>query len=56
MACFEATVQSLWLRNFIGGLGIVGTISKPMRIYYDNAVAVFFSKNDRYSKVPNILI
>ena len=50
VACFEATVQSLWLRNFVDGLGIVGTIAKPMRIYCDNAAAVFFSKNDRYSK------
>ena len=50
VACFEATVQSLWLRNFVDGLGIVGTIARPMRIYCDNAAAVFFSKNDRYSK------
>ena len=50
IACFEATVQSLWLRNFINGLSIIGTIAKQMRIYCDNAIAVFFSKNDRYSK------
>ena len=49
VACFEAIVQSLWLHNFIGGLGIIGIISKPMRIYCDNAAAIFFSKNDRYS-------
>ena len=50
VACYEATIQSLWLRKFVGGLGIVGTIAKPMTIYCDNAAAVFFSKNDRYSK------
>ncbi|KAK9018555.1 hypothetical protein V6N11_001526 [Hibiscus sabdariffa] len=50
VACFEATVQSFWLCNFVDGLGIVGTIAKPLRIYCDNAAAVFFSKNDRYSK------
>ncbi|KAK9017626.1 hypothetical protein V6N11_080102 [Hibiscus sabdariffa] len=50
VACFEATVQSLWLCNFVDGLGIIDTIAKPMRIYCDNATAVFFSKNDRYSK------
>ena len=50
IACFEATVQSLWLRNFFNGLSIIGTIAKQMRIYCDNAAAVFFSKNDRYSK------
>ena len=50
IACFEATVQSLWLRNFINGLSIIGTIAKQMRIYCDNATTVFFSKNDRYTK------
>lgn len=50
VACFEATVQSLWLRNFVSGLQIIDNIERPMKIYCDNAAAVFFSKNDRYSK------
>jgi hypothetical protein len=50
VACFEATVHGLWLRNFISGLGIVNSVSKPLRIYCDNSAAVFFSKNDKYSK------
>lgn len=50
MACFEATIQSLWLRNFALGLGIVDSIARPLRIYCDNSAAVFFSKNDKYSK------
>ena len=50
MACFEATVHGLWLRNFISGLGIVDSVSKLLRIYCDNYVVVFFSKNDKYSK------
>ena len=50
IARFEATTQSLWLRNFINGLSIIGTIAKQMRIYCDNAAVVFFSKNDRYTK------
>ena len=50
VACFEATVHALWLRNLISGLGIVDSIAKPLRIYCDNSAAVFFSKNDRYSK------
>uniref|UniRef100_A0A2N9FZV3 Reverse transcriptase Ty1/copia-type domain-containing protein n=1 Tax=Fagus sylvatica TaxID=28930 RepID=A0A2N9FZV3_FAGSY len=33
VACFEATVHGLWLRNFISGLGIVDSVSKPLRIY-----------------------
>jgi len=50
VACFEATVQANWLRNFISGLGVVDSIAKPLKIYCDNSAAVFFSKNDKYSK------
>ncbi|XP_074299180.1 secreted RxLR effector protein 161-like [Silene latifolia] len=50
VACFEATIHVLWLRNFISGLGIVDSIAKPLRIYCDNSAAAFFSKNDKYSK------
>ena len=50
VACFEATIQGLWLRNFISGLGIVDSIAKPLKIYCDNFAAVFFSRNDKYSK------
>jgi len=50
VACFEATVQANWLRNFISGLGIVDSIAKPLKIYCDNSAKVFFSKNDEYSK------
>ena len=49
VACFKATIHGLWLRNFISKLGIVNSISKLLRIYCDNFVAVFFSKNDKYS-------
>jgi hypothetical protein len=48
--CFEATVHGLWLWNFISGLGIVDSVSNQLRIYCDNSAAVFFFKNDKYSK------
>ena len=50
VACFKTTVHGLWLWNFISGLEIVDSISKPLRIYCDNSVDVFFFKNDKYSK------
>lgn len=50
VACFEATVHGLWLRNFISEFGIVDSIAKPLKIHCDNSTAVFFSKNDKYSK------
>ena len=43
-------MHALWLRNFISGLGVVDTITKPLKIYCDNSTAVFFSKNDKYSR------
>ena len=49
MACFEATIHGLWFWNFILGLEIINSISKPLRIYCDNSAAVFFSKNNKYS-------
>jgi len=36
VACFEATVHALWLRNFVLRLGIVDSIARPLRIYCDN--------------------
>ncbi|XP_070044951.1 secreted RxLR effector protein 161-like [Nicotiana tomentosiformis] len=47
IACYEATSQALWLKNFISGLRIVDSISRPLRILCDNSVAAFFSKNNK---------
>ena len=49
VACFEATVHGLLSWNFISRLGIVKSISKPLRIYCDNSAIVLFSKNNKYS-------
>lgn len=46
---FEATIHGLWLWNFISRLWIVNGIVKPLKIYYKNFVAVFFSKNNKCS-------
>nr|GEU55926.1 hypothetical protein [Tanacetum cinerariifolium] len=35
---------------FIDGLGVVYTISKPLKMYYDNTATIFLYKNDKYSK------
>ena len=50
VACYEATIHTLWLQNFISGLEIVDTIIKPLKIYCDNSTVVFFSKNNKYSR------
>ena len=47
VACYEATTQALWLRNFIIGLMIIDSISRHLNILCDNSAAIFFSKNNR---------
>ncbi len=51
VACYGATVQAIWLRNFISGMKVVDSISRPITIYCDNSVAMFFSKNNKSSGV-----
>ena len=38
------------MRNSISGLSVLSSIARPLKIFCDNAAAVFFSKNDRYAK------
>ncbi|XP_031111850.1 secreted RxLR effector protein 161-like [Ipomoea triloba] len=47
VSCFEATSQGVWLKNFISGLRIMDSISKPLKVYCDNSAAVFLAKNNK---------
>lgn len=49
VACYEATIQAAWLKNFITGLRVVDSISRPIQIYCDNNGAVFYSRNNKRS-------
>ena len=49
IACYEATWEVIWLRNFISSLKIVESISRPLTICYDNVVVVSFSHNNKSS-------
>lgn len=49
IAVHEATGQALWLRNFILEIKIVDSIQRPLKIFCDNAAAVFFAKNNKRS-------
>ena len=46
ISCFEATLHGVWMKSFISGLRIVDSISRSLRIYYDNSVTVFMAKNN----------
>jgi hypothetical protein len=49
VACYEATGQAVWLKNFIPGLRVVDSISKPLTLYCDNQPAVIYSSNNKSS-------
>ena len=47
VACYKATCHAIWLRNFVSGLHVIDSIMRPLRIYCDNSVVVWFSKNNK---------
>ena len=49
VACYEASNQGIWLRNFITGLRILENVERPLRLYYDNKSTVMYSNNNRSS-------
>jgi len=51
VACFKATIQANWLRNFISGLEIVDNIVRPLKMYCDNSAVVFFLRTTNIVRV-----
>ena len=49
IACYEASNQGIWLRNFVTGLHIVNSIERPSKVYCDNNSAVLYSNSNRTS-------
>ena len=47
MACYETTCHAIWLQNFISALEVNHSISRPLKLFYDNSAAVSFSMNTR---------
>ena len=47
MAFYEATCHVLRLRNFISTLEVVHSISRSLKLFYDNSTTVSFSRNTR---------
>jgi hypothetical protein len=47
IACNEALGQVMWLKKFIPKMRIVDCIRKPLRLYCDNASAVFYAHNNK---------
>ena len=49
VACYEATGQDAWLKNFIPGLKVIDNIMEPITLYSDNQSAIFFSSYNKSS-------
>ena len=49
VACYEASSQRIWLRNFVIGLRILEGVARPLKIFCDNKSAVLYSNNNRSS-------
>jgi hypothetical protein len=49
MACYEATGQAVWLKNFILGFQVMDNIARPLTLLCDNDATIFFSKNNKSS-------
>ena len=54
VACYEASNQEIWLKNFVTGLKnfviwlrIVEGIERPLKIYCDKKLAVLYSNKNR---------
>ena len=47
MACYEACCHAIWMWNFVLALGVVDSISRPLKLFCDNSTVVAFSKNTR---------
>ena len=47
VSCFEASSHGVWIKSFISGLRIVDSISRPLKLYYDNSAAVVMAKNNK---------
>ena len=47
VACCEATFHLIWLQNFISSLEVVHSISRLLKLFYDNSTSVSFSRNTR---------
>jgi hypothetical protein len=49
VVCYEATGQTIWLKNSILGLHMIDSIVMPLTLFCDNETVVFSSKNNKLS-------
>ncbi|GJY66777.1 hypothetical protein Tco_0469015 [Tanacetum coccineum] len=54
MAASEAAMEAVWIRKFVGDLGVMPSIKKPIDMYCDNSVQLFRNDSWSYGKAPDI--
>nr|GEV87095.1 hypothetical protein [Tanacetum cinerariifolium] len=47
IAACEASKEAIWMKNFIGDLGVVPTVQDPIEIFYDNESVVSLTKEPK---------
>ncbi|GJY70379.1 hypothetical protein Tco_0474082 [Tanacetum coccineum] len=47
IAAFEASKEAIWMKNFIGDLGVVPIVQDPIEIFCDNKSAVALTKEPK---------
>ena len=47
VSSFKEISHDVWFKSFISGIRLIDTISRPLRIFYDNLTVVFMAKNNK---------
>ncbi|GJR52885.1 retrotransposon protein, putative, ty1-copia subclass [Tanacetum coccineum] len=50
MAASEAAMEAVWIRKFVGDLGVMPSIKKPIDMYCDNSAAIIFANDSGVMK------
>nr|GEW86716.1 putative retrotransposon protein [Tanacetum cinerariifolium] len=46
----KAAMEAIWIRKFVGDLGVMPSINKPINMYCDNSAAIIFANEPRIMK------
>ncbi|GKE06545.1 retrotransposon protein, putative, ty1-copia subclass, partial [Tanacetum coccineum] len=50
MAASEAAMEAVWIRKFVGDLGVMPSIKEPINMYCDNSAAIILAKDSGIMK------
>ncbi|GJR08459.1 retrotransposon protein, putative, ty1-copia subclass [Tanacetum coccineum] len=50
MAASEAAMEAVWIRKFVGDLGVMPSIKEPINMYCDNSAAIIFANDSGIMK------